>query len=172
MTVDAIIAAVLEQEGSEFTNDPDDPGGPTRYGITAEVLGEARQLGRMATAEEVRALTVEEASEIYRQRYIYAPRFQLLPDDQLKMFMVDCGVNHGRARATRMLQHAVGTAEDGVLGPVTLSATLCSDPQRLLAALVRARVELIVTWMQAIPARRKFLGLYRRAVSFLPQEAK
>lgn len=32
MTDTALVDAILAREGSLYTNDPDDPGGPTKYG--------------------------------------------------------------------------------------------------------------------------------------------
>ena len=34
MTDDDIIDGIIRREGSTYTNDPADPGGPTKYGIT------------------------------------------------------------------------------------------------------------------------------------------
>ena len=38
-----VIADVLRREGSKFTDDPHDRGGPTRFGITVKALCEYRR---------------------------------------------------------------------------------------------------------------------------------
>lgn len=168
MTIEQIISGILEREGAEYTNDPDDPGGPTKYGVTAKVLGEYRKLGHDAAPGDVMGLAEDEARALYREHYIAGPRFQLIPDEALRVFMVDYGVNHGRARAIKTLQQLLGVEDDGVLGPHTLAAVFQHPPFVLLAALVRRRIELIAEWMHSQPFRTKFYGLFTRAASFLP----
>ena len=67
-TVDQIIADVIKREGSKYTNDPTDRGGPTKYGITLRTLqawrrsqGQTRKL----QPHDVKILTREEAVAIY-----------------------------------------------------------------------------------------------------------
>ena len=57
---DRVIRLVFGHEGG-YSNHPEDPGGPTKFGITAKTLGSYRRLGRDATPEEVRGLTLAEA---------------------------------------------------------------------------------------------------------------
>jgi len=72
--VESLIDDIIRREGG-FVNHPADRGGPTKYGITAKTLGNWRQLGWLATSDEVATLTESEAREIYRHRYILAPGF-------------------------------------------------------------------------------------------------
>jgi Glycosyl hydrolase 108 len=60
------LAVVLAEEGG-YTNDPDDRGGPTNFGITIDDLREWR--GTDVTAEDVKNMTKAEAQEIYRSKY-------------------------------------------------------------------------------------------------------
>jgi len=117
----SIIDGLLAREGG-YVNDPADPGGPTKFGITAASLGAWRKLGRSASAEEVEALGEAEARAIYRARYVEGPGFDALGNQDLRTVVVDCGVLHGPRNAVRMLQRALGTTADGKLGPVTLTA--------------------------------------------------
>ena len=122
MTVDEIIDGIIKAEGSTFTNDPADPGGPTKFGITQKTLGE--YLGRKARVEEVKALTEQQARTIYLQLYVKGPGFDDLPDP-LRVLVIDSGVNHGQKTAAKLLQQAVNDAAphvaplvvDGVWGP-------------------------------------------------------
>lgn len=66
--ISAIIASVILVEGN-YSNDPDDPGGETKYGITAKV---AREYGYTGTMQD---LSIEEANKIYSTLYIYNPGF-------------------------------------------------------------------------------------------------
>ena len=131
--IDDIISGVIQREGSAFTNDPKDSGGPTKYGITQAVLAKSR--GRAVTAAEVAALTEAEARAIYRARYVEAPGYMpvLTLSQAVGEKLVDAGVNTGPARATTMLQRALNglnrngrdyadVAEDGECGAGTVAA--------------------------------------------------
>ena len=66
MTDREIIAFIVKElEGGAFTDDPLDLGKATRWGVTQRALG--RFLGRLATVNEVKALTFERACEVHRE---------------------------------------------------------------------------------------------------------
>ena len=83
MTDDDNLARILSHEGG-YVDHPLDKGAPTHHGITLATLAEWR--GHSVTADDVRRLTVEEAKEIYRQRYIKP--FALVPQ-HIKVQVVD-----------------------------------------------------------------------------------
>lgn len=117
-----IIDGILEAEGSDYTNNPADPGGPTRYGITQETLAAWRL--KDVTPADVEALTEAEAREIYLQRYYLGPGFNKVPGGILRALLTDCCVLHGQGNAVRFLQRALKVKDDGALGPKTLEAAL------------------------------------------------
>jgi lysozyme family protein len=137
VTDEQILTAVLEREGG-YTNRTDDPGGPTNHGITQQRLAEWR--GRPVTAEDVRELTEAEARDIYRHCYIQAPGLGKILDDDLRALLVDCSVLHGPRNAVRFLQRALGVADDGIFGDVTLAALWRVDRRRLLWNVFAERV--------------------------------
>lgn len=63
---DACLSFTLKYEGG-YVNHPRDPGGPTNMGITQVTL--SRELGRHASATDVRALSPALAKAIYRKSY-------------------------------------------------------------------------------------------------------
>ena len=145
MTSDEIIDGVLQAEGSRFTNDPADPGGPTKFGITLATLRRWRRRGgasQVVTAADVRALEEPEAREIYRHRYINDPGFDQLPEE-VQPFVVDTGVHFGPRTAAKQLQEAVGAKRDGVVGPKTLMAVelAVAVGGQFLVDLVRIRLD-------------------------------
>jgi len=175
MSVESLIEDVIAREGG-YVNDPDDPGGPTKYGITQNTL--AAYLGRPVSVSEVAALTQRQAHAIYRSNYIDRPRVNLAPAP-LQPFLLDSAVNHGPADAVRMLQRVlsdVGTLElaiDGVMGPQTAEAarvTLTRTGDRLLlSSLADERRRLYLRLTAERPALKKFLaGWIARADSFDP----
>lgn len=123
-SVESIAAEIVRREGG-FVNDPDDPGGATKHGVTLNTLkGLKADLtgdGRIDVAD-VKAVTPEKAAEIYIRHYYRAPRIDLLPEP-LQPSVFDMQVNAG-ANAVRILQRLMAAfglplADDGVIGPVT-----------------------------------------------------
>jgi len=123
------IEVVLAHEGDTFTDNPNDRGGPTKYGISQ----------RWNPDVDVRELTRERAIEIYWERYWRGRGYERLPEAvAIKVF--DLAVNLGDRTAGRCLQRALracGTAVkvDGRIGPETSGAVRWTDEAVLLAAL-------------------------------------
>ena len=116
------MAVILAAEGG-YSADPADPGGQTNLGITAATLREAQQRGVVHQTVTVRDLTVEQAKTIYRAFYWLPIRGDELPR-AIALATFDAAVNQGVKTAILMLQAAVGTQPDGVVGPKTISAAL------------------------------------------------
>ena len=120
--VDQIILAMVSRfEGTAYSDHPADRGGPTKFGITARVLGE--YLGKPVTPDQVKAMTWQQALAIYRERYWFGANIDRLPEE-LQPVIFDMAVNHGPGTAVRLLQHALGdlgrpVIGDGRLGKIT-----------------------------------------------------
>lgn len=128
---------VMREEGG-YSNHPADNGGPTNYGITHRTLADWRGVPSV-TAEQVRAMSHEEARAILRARYWNAVRGDDLPPG-VDLAVFDWAVNAGPARAMRGLQRLAGVSADGAIGPVTLAAVRGRDPRSLALALCDTRL--------------------------------
>lgn len=137
--VESIIDDIIRREGG-FINHPNDRGGPTKYGITAKTLGNWRNLGRLATSDEVAALTEAGAREIYRHRYIVEPGFDAIAHPALQVLLVDAGVHSGPQKAVKWLQEALGVTADGVIGSKTRAALAATDQSKLYNKVLAARL--------------------------------
>ena len=133
----ASLAHVLKFEGG-YSDHPLDPGGATNLGITLAELSSYR--GRPVSKDEVRALTKDEASRIYRNRYWDAASCDTLPSG-LDLAMFDCAVNQGVARAKRFLQQAANVDADGQIGPVTLATVSKAPCNQLLTEFMALRMQ-------------------------------
>lgn len=94
------LVRLLKDEGG-YTNDPNDSGGPTNYGIT---LADYRKyINKNGTASDVRSMTVEQAKAIYKPKY-----WDALGCDNLSSGVdytcFDYGVNSGLGRPRKALQ--------------------------------------------------------------------
>ncbi len=168
MTDDEILSYVLKFEGG-FTDNPNDHGGPTNFGITAADYGQFLGQATPASAEQVRAMTRQEAVEIYRTRYIARPGFGPIADGNLKLVLVDSGVLFGTGRATRWLQQALGVAVDGTLGAQTTAAlAACADVAKLTRKVLGLRFCAIADIVAANQSQLVFLrGWVNRAAALL-----
>ncbi len=122
---------VLAHEGG-YVNDPDDPGGETKFGISK----------RSYSNLNIKDLTREQAAEIYYRDFWVRPRIDRIQDERLAAKVFDLGVNMGTGRSIKLLQQAANSldcelAVDGILGPATLGAVNgYRYPRALLCALV------------------------------------
>lgn len=169
MTEEQVLDDLVRREGG-FVDHPADRGGPTKYGITADTLGNWLGVQRPASIEEVRSLTVDQAKTIYRTRYIRQPGFtpENIPDENVRVFVIDTGVNSGPTTAMRHLQMALRVSPDGRWGPITRAAMAKADPGQVLKDLIRLRVMHYVRIAQGDKTQIEFLGGWiSRALSFL-----
>jgi lysozyme family protein len=163
VTDDDIIDEIVAREGG-YVDHPADRGGPTNRGITLQTLAAWR--GRAVTAADVAAMGETEARDIYRRRYIEAPGFHRIQDDALRSQVIDCAVLHGPHRAAKLLQAALGVAQDGIVGRQTLAA-LDHAPD-VATRLAAHRLRYIAEIVAGNPSQVAFLrGWVNRATEFL-----
>jgi lysozyme family protein len=158
--IGTIIEAVMKAEGGEaVTNDPNDGGGRTQFGISERANPEAWADGQV---------THDEAAAIYFKKYVEAPGFHLIQPTSLQHLLVDFGVNSGTFIATQKLQTVLGVETDGHLGPQTLSALSQKDPVWVQNHLVAERIKLLCNLCVKRPNQLTYLnGWIRRALEFL-----
>lgn len=109
VTFGIAIERVLSHEGG-YVHNVRDPGGETQWGISK----------RSYPHVDIKALTRDDAKAIYYDDF-WVPCGQTL-DDGVQFQVFDAAVNHGIQTAIRMLQRAVGAADDGYWGPFSQSA--------------------------------------------------
>lgn len=128
MSIDAIIEATVGKEGG-YSNNKDDAGGETMWGITIAV---ARANGY---AGPMRSLPRSEALRIYRAEYFDKPGFGLIEaiSPAIAEELFDTGVNMGQSVPSLWLQQWLNAlnrggsdyadiAEDGRIGKGTAGA--------------------------------------------------
>lgn len=104
--------------------DKNDPGGPTKYGVTCFDLAEHR--GQRMTSMEVWApivhdMTLAEAEAIYSTKYATAIDFTDLPAG-IDCVMMDYGVNSGIGRANRVARALTKSAAGTKMDPTVMDA--------------------------------------------------
>lgn len=164
MGIDEITEEIIRREGG-YVNDPDDPGGATKYGVT---IGTMKRLGldinrdgRIDT-RDVRALTKAQAADIFKKQYFEAPKIGMLPAP-LQPSVYDMYVNAG-GNAVKILQRLLGefgfeTLADGAIGPNTArmaELAFAEAPDFLVDAYGIARRNYYYSLAESRPSLRKF----------------
>ena len=119
MNFDIAFDKLLGNEGG-YSNNINDPGGPTNWGVTQVV---ARANGY---AGDMRDFTQDQAKVIYKQLYWDAVQADALPD-AVRFDVFDGAVNSDIEQSVRWLQRALNVEADGVIGPATLAAATAAD---------------------------------------------
>lgn len=119
MNFDSAFLLVIGHEGG-YVNNPRDPGGETKYGISK------REYPNLS----IKNLTLAAAKQIYRNDYWDRLQLDRLPD-AVRFDLFDAAVNSGLTTAAKLLQRAVKVADDGVIGSVTISAANAMNPETL-----------------------------------------
>ncbi len=123
------VNVVLEHEGIE-SNDSEDPGGLTRYGITLSFL-KANNIDVDGKGgidhDDIKAIDEKMAKYIYKTYVWDKYNYDAINSLYLATKILDMAVNMGNMQAHKLVQRAVNHCGyhleiDGVLGPKTLAA--------------------------------------------------
>ena len=116
---------VFKHEGG-YVDHPKDPGGKTNLGITQKTLNASHAHIRDLPASVVN-LTKAQATLIYERLYWKPSGGPALPSG-VDYVALDGAINSGVSRGVRWVQAAVGAAQDGIMGPSSLSAVAAKPP--------------------------------------------
>jgi lysozyme family protein len=156
MNFDEAFDRLIGHEGG-YCFSPSDPGGETMWGVTAAVARTNGYTGPM------KALPRDTAKSIYRRKYWDAIQAEKLPG-ALRFDVFDAAVNSGVSQAVKWLQRIAGVGDDGVIGPMTLSAAMKLDGTAAAAAYNGVRLD----FMTSLPTWAAFgRGWARRIASNL-----
>ena len=182
-TIREIAEAIVAREGG-FVNDPDDPGGATKHGVTIHTM---RRLGLDldrdgdVDVDDVRLMTQEQATDIFIEHYFKRPRIAELPEvlhDTVFDMYVNAGGNAVKILQRLLREMSFDIGVDGVIGPRTIAAAedaWRAAPDHLRDAYGIARRNYYFRLADARPASRKYArtraggkgGWIRRAEEFI-----
>lgn len=156
-TFSRAMEVVLQEEtggdpGGGYVDHPEDPGGQTRWGISA----------RAYPGENIRELTKARALELYRKDYWERVLGDQLPGYPVQLAVLDYAVNSGTGTASKALQRAIGANPDGLVGPATIKAARLAVGARgaeaVALAIMVERVRHLVRLVRRRPGSLAFLG--------------
>jgi len=147
---------VFQLEGG-YVNDPNDPGGETKYGISKRAYPNL----------DIKNLTKEQAKEIYYKDYWLKTHCNEITVP-INIIVFDTSINMGKRTAIKILQKAIKQqvgyiVVDGIFGPVTKSKMKQCDIQQLLSDYSFTRISKYVYLTMRNTRLHKFLyGWVRR----------
>lgn len=106
----------LGHEGG-YVNDPRDPGGETKYGISK----------RSYPHVDIKSLTLDQAKKIYYEDWWVKYNYEQIKHESIAKKLLNIAVNTGQSPAVKILQRAINVFGanldvDGKMGPKTLAA--------------------------------------------------
>jgi lysozyme family protein len=120
----AIVKTLAREGGSRFTDDPDDRGGATKYGISQ----------RSYPTLDIRNLTEQQARDIYKRDYWDRVRGDEIQSELIAENIFDTAVNMGVRTASRLAQIALSIKPgDGIIGSGSLKVINEADEEMFLA---------------------------------------
>ncbi len=107
-----------------YVDNPADPGGATRYGVTERL---ARAYGYQG---DMRVYPLAEAKRVAKAQFWDAEHCDELPS-AVRYDVFDFAYNAGDVRGVHLIQRAAGVADDGIFGDQTRRAIAGMNPLEL-----------------------------------------
>jgi lysozyme family protein len=158
---EALKTILVHEGGAEFTDDPADPGGATKYGISLRFLKEhGIDLDHDGDidADDVKGLSVEDSARLYKQYFWNLVHGDDFASQAMATKLFDMAVNMGPGRAIHIAQESAGIAADGIFGPQTFRTLNVEDPKPLLTSICSSQAGFYRGIVVARPASQKFLA--------------
>lgn len=127
---------LMKDEGEKYTNDPDDSGGPTKFGITLRAY-QGFKTDPTLTAKDIENLTLPQAEEFYYHIFWAPLQGDRIAIESVAISLFDSAVLYGPVTASLLLQKALDSLgfalkEDGLLGDKSIAALNGTQPQSLI----------------------------------------
>ncbi len=148
-----LIDTDAQKKACGYTNDPDDHGGETKYGIAKTANPDL----------DITTLDWEGAKRIYYKRYWLQGDCQHLPPRVAVLHFDGC-VNHGTGREAIFLQRAVGAVADGDIGPATLKLAQDQDEIAVCNKICAQREAYYRAIVANNPSQAKYINGWLRRV--------
>lgn len=130
---DSAFDLLMLNEGN-YVNNPNDPGGATKYGISKKAYPDI----------DIENLTLEQAKKIYKRDYWDRCKCSFIPD-ALSIALFDFAVNSGTKRAITYLQKSLEIPADGVIGNQTIGACNREPTKKVLEKYMDLRLEFLMS---------------------------
>ncbi len=146
-----------------YTNDPDDEGGETKFGISKKAHPSLR----------IKTLTYKRAIAIYKKKY-YHPLYEKINSSKIAFKLLDMSVLMGTKSPIRSLQRTlkrvlkVKLKVDGIYGPLTHKALNSANrlqEKDIYSGLIK-RIGYKLIWISWRKKNRKYLKGWMKRANF------
>lgn len=137
-----------DHDSGEYTNDPRDPGGATKWGVIKTEY--ETHLGRKLTLDEVKAMPRETAMEIYKEHFWDLILGDSYDSDSAATAIMDTAVNKGLGGCLVILTDALHSRVGGY-SVSTVSLVDGIEEQKFLAAMDSATLRYIDRRIEEYP---------------------
>jgi lysozyme family protein len=143
----AVAKTLIREGGARFTDNPDDHGGATRYGISQSAYPNV----------DIGNLTEDQARAIYKRDYWDRVSGDAIKSQAVAENVFDTAVNMGGTTATKLVQMTLDLDVDGKFGPGTLKAVNAIDEKEFLVEFTLAKVARYAAICNKDRSQSKFL---------------
>jgi lysozyme family protein len=144
----AISKTLAHEGGATFTDDANDRGGATKYGISQRAYPDL----------DIRNLSEQQAKDIYRRDYWDRIQADDIHSQAIAENLFDTCVNMGVRSGSRLAQQALSiTPADGIIGPQSLAVINAADESLFLARFALAKIQRYAEICNADGSQRKYL---------------
>jgi lysozyme family protein len=143
----AVTKTLRREGGAAITDDPNDKGGLTKYGISQ----------RSYPSVDIRGLSEADAKAIYRRDYWDPVQGDSIMSQGVAEAVFDFAVNAGVKTAIRIAQTVIGVVSDGMMGGVTVRKLNESDGAAFVAAFTLGKIARYAAICRKNPEQKKFL---------------
>ncbi len=152
----AIGKTLAHEGGAKFTDDPNDRGGATKYGISQRAYPDV----------DIRNLTEQQARDIYKRDYWDRIRGDEITSQAVAENIFDTAVNMGVRTASRLAQVALEIEPaDGIIGSQSLKVINQADEALFIANFTIAKIARYAYICNRNKSQKKYLlGWLNRAL--------
>jgi hypothetical protein len=155
ITLKDALVFTLKWEGTKFTDHPNDPGGPTRYGIIQREYDKYRRAKGMPV-RSVNLITEPEYNEIYEKSYWNPVRSEWL-SGPLGLTLFDTAVNLGVGGALSRLQAALKIPISGTWTQEISDVIHDVDQTQIALIICNLRIKKRYDRVKQAPSQKVFL---------------
>jgi len=127
------LSFVVKHEGGYVSNKKE----RANLGVKQRVYEE--WAGRKVDEAEMKALSIEAVTPLYKRLYWHVVRADSLPSG-IDYYLFDSAVMHGTRQAVKWLQNSLGCFDSGVVDLTTLSRTILRDPVEIIKEMGQLRL--------------------------------
>lgn len=141
---------LLKDEGTKYTDNPADSGGPTKFGITLKAF--QAYIEQDVSPDQIESLTVDEAKKFYFDTFWKQLSCEKVEQLGIAVSLLDFGVLYGPGTAAMLAQRALNICGhtlkfDGILGEESVSMLNTVNQEDFLCAfhsLILKRIDFII----------------------------